>query len=594
MSNVCVAYIYFDYKITDQTDDNIVRSLLKQLLVQSKVIPSDLESHYNDCCSLSKSPDGAIFSQSLFSSIANFSSVYILFDALDECSDKTFNEISALIRRLKDTKELHVFCTSRPHIDFKDALHTHDVHLIQAHDDDVKNYLSIRVKREWRHNPRFQDQIIDKLAQATQGKFGPTKLELLIKLRFLLARFQLDHILDKVRPRDAINALNTLPTDMDSAYTEVLDRIDKTGGKGIAIQILSWLFHAQRPLKMDELQEVLSIELDDTELNRDYFIEPDKIIHHCQGLVESDETNVRFTHYTVQEFLRNKYYDNLLAPKDLAKVCLTYLTFDVFENGPFSDRKSFNECWETHKFAEYAVRYWGIYTRGEGEKDRYVIDSIFKLFQSSHKRRTMHQLFIQQPRGIFRGASKLTIWTPLHIIAQEGLATIYERCISASFDNNNMSPLSRQSLRDLESGPPNSLDEECNTPLHLAASNGHSEVVKLLLEAKAEVDSKSNYGRTPMSWAAWNGHSEVVKLLLEAKAEVDSKDSNGRTPMSLAAWNGHSEVVKLLLEAKAEVDSKDSNGRTPMSWAAWNGHSEVVKLLEKALDDKKGEKQDHQ
>ena len=43
--------------------------------------------------------------------------------------------------------------------------------------------------------------------------------------------------------------------------------------------------------------------------------------------------------------------------------------------------------------------------------------------------------------------------------------------------------------------------------------NGHLEVVKSLLEAKAEVDSKNNYGQTPLSLAAENGHSEVVALL---------------------------------------------------------------------------------
>ena len=64
---------------------------------------------------------------------------------------------------------------------------------------------------------------------------------------------------------------------------------------------------------MDELQEVLSIEPNDIELNPDYFIESDEIIRRCQGLVEFDETNVRFTHYTVQEFLKNKYYDKLIG-----------------------------------------------------------------------------------------------------------------------------------------------------------------------------------------------------------------------------------------------------------------------------------------
>jgi ankyrin repeat protein len=45
-----------------------------------------------------------------------------------------------------------------------------------------------------------------------------------------------------------------------------------------------------------------------------------------------------------------------------------------------------------------------------------------------------------------------------------------------------------------------------------------------------------------MSYAAENGHKAVVKLLLEAQAETDSKDGDGRTPLSYASQNGHEAV----------------------------------------------------
>src|SRR5437762_3072287 len=221
--------------------------------------------------------------------------------------------------------------------------------------------------------------------------------------RFLLVKFQLDYILDKEKPRDAIKALDTLPTDMESAYQEVLIRIDKVKGTDTARQILSWLFHAQRPLHIDELREVLSIETQppDTELFPKYFISPILLIHFCQSLIEFDENSgiVRFTHYTVEEFLKKKYQDKLLSLAELAKICLTYLTFDIFELGPCSDKKSFNRRMKTHRFSDYAVRYWGYYVRGKGEEDHEVLDVLFKLFKSSQKLSAFHQqqLFIQSP-----------------------------------------------------------------------------------------------------------------------------------------------------------------------------------------------------
>ena len=53
------------------------------------------------------------------------------------------------------------------------------------------------------------------------------------------------------------------------------------------------------------------------------------------------------------------------------------------------------------------------------------------------------------------------------------------------------------------------------TPLHLAAEHGHMEVLRILLEHKADKDKSSPHGLTPLRLAALNGHTEVVKLLLE-------------------------------------------------------------------------------
>jgi ankyrin repeat protein len=71
-------------------------------------------------------------------------------------------------------------------------------------------------------------------------------------------------------------------------------------------------------------------------------------------------------------------------------------------------------------------------------------------------------------------------------------------------------------------------------------------VVRLLLEAKADVDKKNRYGRTALYWAANKGHEAMVWLLLEAKADVDAKDKDGRTALYWAADKGHQAVVRLI------------------------------------------------
>lgn len=101
-------------------------------------------------------------------------------------------------------------------------------------------------------------------------------------------------------------------------------------------------------------------------------------------------------------------------------------------------------------------------------------------------------------------------------------------------------------------------------------------MANLLLDAKAEADSKDDWGWTPLSYPARNGHLEVAKLLLDAKAEIESKDNYRRRPLLWAARNDRSEAVRLLLDVKAKVEMKDHDGLMALQWAAGGGPPEVV------------------
>jgi len=115
--------------------------------------------------------------------------------------------------------------------------------------------------------------------------------------------------------------------------------------------------------------------------------------------------------------------------------------------------------------------------------------------------------------------------------------------------------------------------------IHEASSQGHKEVVQLLLEKKADTEVNDKYGWTPLLYAARDGHKEVVQLLLENNADIEAKSSNGRIPLVFAAEKGHKEVVQLLLDNKANIEAKDMDGRTSLMWAARNGHKDVAQLL---------------
>jgi ankyrin repeat protein len=125
----------------------------------------------------------------------------------------------------------------------------------------------------------------------------------------------------------------------------------------------------------------------------------------------------------------------------------------------------------------------------------------------------------------------------------------------------------------------NSRRQDQATPLYIAAFHGYSPVVELLLTAGANVNSRRQDQATPLHAAAQHGHSEVVVKLLAAGATVDAKHQSQATPLYVAAQFGHPQVVKLLLTAGANVDSRFQDQSTPLYVAAQFGHPQVVKLL---------------
>lgn len=95
--------------------------------------------------------------------------------------------------------------------------------------------------------------------------------------------------------------------------------------------------------------------------------------------------------------------------------------------------------------------------------------------------------------------------------------------------------------------------------LRVAVRNGDHETVSRLLQALSiDIDMLDLSGRTILSIAAEKGHYQVVKLLLEAKADPNSKASVGssqeRTPLFWAVCEGHHDVVEILMDAGAEVN----------------------------------------
>jgi hypothetical protein len=218
------------------------------------------------------------------------------------------------------------------------------------------------------------------------------------------------------------NALQKLPANQIEAYDEVLTRIRAAGSStsDTANQTLTWIFHAARPLQMDELLEALCVKEWQLDIDRNRKFNAADIVQMCQSLVVYEESSgiVRFIHPTVQEFLKSLK----LPVIDLAKTCLTYLEHNAF-NDICANKESMETRVQTYKLCLYAAKFWGSHTRGETETLACIEQAVFRLLASENKRDSILQM-IEYANSTWGELSFVKGQSLLHIIAQNGLATI--------------------------------------------------------------------------------------------------------------------------------------------------------------------------
>ncbi len=133
---------------------------------------------------------------------------------------------------------------------------------------------------------------------------------------------------------------------------------------------------------------------------------------------------------------------------------------------------------------------------------------------------------------------------------------------------------------------PNSKDsdlKDARTALYHAAVFGYTEIAKKLLEKGAKVDvGAPETNQTPLMIAAFNENRDMVVLLLNSGAQVNTQDPAGDTPLTQAARRGNAELLALLINAGADVEVRTGEGLTALCLATQSNFTAAMNVLEQA------------
>ena len=174
--------------------------------------------------------------------------------------------------------------------------------------------------------------------------------------------------------------------------------------------------------------------------------------------------------------------------------------------------------------------------------------------------------------GIYIDSKNYLGRTALHLAALKNHGAIARLLIDAGADIEIRSNVSSNQFRDYRS-----------TPLFMAGFMGNTEVAEVLIAAGADVNVYDQYPGerwAVLHYAAENGHLDVVTLLVANGANIDITTSiRGETPLFWAVRNGFSAIVELLVDHGADINAVDTNTRTPLHMAMQSYYLKVVQLL---------------
>lgn len=452
--------------------------------------------------------------------------------------------------------------------------------------------------------------------------------KLITRFRFLWASIQLNHISSLRSDRDIKAALKKLPKGLDETYIRILSNIQLKYSDRVAEvkQVLQWLLIADDLVSLQQIAEAVSIQPEDNWFEIDgVATNPEDSVAVLGSLItifsRRNISYARFAHYSIEEFLVSErirdstmaafYIDIGMAHAEIAKTCLQYLSFTDFQNPCMpslvaGSGNQFLDRAQRYRLYTYATNNWFYHLR-ESRIDKETFHTMIlphlNWFLNPSPRDRQYYSWEQFLSNLPRGVVKSENLPPYYYAILFGLEHVLDLALPKDA-NINQSLLFNSGLtllhfacmqghtsivrRLLDSGAKLNAQttKRQTTALRLAAENSHSDVVEILLKAGADPSIRSKSGSTPFYGACRAGCIPAMELLRDARSDINVRTWDNWTPLMEAVENGHLPAVELLICWDADLDVVNDSGMTPLVMAKYLARTEIYKALKDALEKK--------
>ena len=361
-----------------------------------------------------------------------------------------------------------------------------------------------------------------------------------------------------------------------------MDRIQSQSKtvRDLAIGVLYWTLRAKRPLRISELRHALRLDPNISSMNDDKSpvnrfipgaiergdsIFQARIVASCAGLISVDDQTgiVRLIHLSIAEHLeQTEYMQSSRIHTAISRVCMACLSNDKFTQPESGDEIHIKAWIDKYPLLSYSLEYWGHHAGLAAKKES--LENVKNLL-----------LCRNRVRFLFRGLYWVS-WATLGPCAKQ----VPDLFLTAYFG---LTAATRELLANGKEV--DQIDSFGRTSLYMAAALGQTEIIKILLNLKADISgtrfdipktesvSKNAWWLPPWARdsvdqalyvAAESGHLEVVRLLIEGGAKLPGEALEGAT-----FW-GHTDIARLLLQHGSPIT------RNALQASAYSGRVDLL------------------